>query len=233
MALALCEAGARAVYCLDLAEAPSAEWTSTRDYVSKLQNGSRLEYACVDVTRQKRIWELCQKIGAKEGRMDFGIAAAGIPSSHTDCLDYPENEMRQVLDVNTAGALFTAQAVGRQMIRFGTPGSIVLIASMSGSVTNRDHAWVSYNSSKAAVIQMTRSMACELGKHGIRVNSISPGYIYTNMSAAELETEPRLLDRWSDSNPLGRIGRPEELRGDASSFCTGSDILINGGHNAW
>lgn len=103
------------------------------------------------------------------------------------------------MDVNTNGVLFTAQAAGRQMAKFGTPGSIILIASMSGSITNKvrpsgpglysillkivsylqDHAWVGYNTSKSAVLQMARSMACELGPKKIRVNSLSPGHIYT------------------------------------------------------
>lgn len=142
--------------------------------------------------------------------------------------------------MNTSGVLYTAQAAGQQMLRFGNTGSIILIASMSGSITNRDHAWVSYNSSKSAVLQMARSMACELGTKNIRVNSLSPGHIYTKMTAAYLDAQPGLLEKWSNSNPIGRIGRPDELRGvvawlasDASSFCTGSDILVNGGHHVW
>ncbi|KAJ3512953.1 hypothetical protein NLJ89_g3221 [Agrocybe chaxingu] len=126
------------------------------------------------------------------------------------------------------------------MKKFGNGGSIVLVASMSGSITNRGHKWVAYNASKAAVLQMARSMACELARDAIRVNSLSPGYMYTNMSAAELETTPQLLDQWSELTPMGRIGRPDELRGvvtwlasDASSYCTGSDILVAGGHQAW
>lgn len=144
------------------------------------------------------------------------------------------------MDVNTNGVLYTAQAAGQQMVRFGNRGSIILIASMSGSITNRDHAWVSYNTSKSAVLQMARSMACELGKKDIRVNSLSPGHIYTSMTAAYLDKQPHLLDKWSDLNPMGRIGRTDELRGviawlasDASSFCTGSDIIVSGGHHSW
>lgn len=83
------------------------------------------------------------------------------------------------MDVNVDGALFTAQAAGRQMERLGIPGSIILTASMSGSITNFGQHWVAYNTSKSAVIQMARSMACELGPKKIRVNTISPGYIYT------------------------------------------------------
>jgi len=155
------------------------------------------------------------------------------------------------MDVNVNGVLFTAQAAGRQMQKLGIPGSIILTASMSGSITNFGQHWVAYNTSKSAVIQMARSMACELGPKGIRVNSISPGYIYTQcafafilsseivdlfrlgshrMTKDFLDPRPELMTQWSGQNPLGRIGRPDELRGvtvwlasDASTFCTGSE----------
>jgi len=240
MALALCEAGARVVYCFDLPEKPSEEWKVAKDYVQKLQNGSRLEYVSIDVRDQKAMWEKAEEIGDREGRMDVCVAAAGILKSHTDCLTYPAKQFQEVLDVNTNGVLYTAQAAGQQMRRYGNGGSIILVASMSGSITNKDHAWVSYNTSKSAVLQMARSMACELGPEDIRVNTLSPGHIYTSMTAAYLDSQPHLLEKWSKLNPMGRIGRPDELRGviawlasDASSFCTGSDILVSGGHHAW
>ena len=85
----------------------------------------------------------------------------------------------QVMRVNCDGVFFTAQAVGRQMRRFGNGGSITLIASMSGTIQNQNHGWCAYNTSKSAVLQMGRTMACQLGKDRIRVNTISPGYIYT------------------------------------------------------
>ncbi|KIM48868.1 hypothetical protein M413DRAFT_88586 [Hebeloma cylindrosporum] len=240
MALALCEAGARAIYCFDLPASPSDEWTKSCEYVKRLENGSRLEYVSIDVRDQKALWKKADEIGDREQRMDVCVAAAGILKSHTDCLTYPEEQFKDVMDVNTNGVFYTAQAAGQQMRRFGKGGSIILIASMSGSITNKDHAWVSYNTSKSAVLQMARSMACELGPEKIRVNSLSPGHIYTSMTAAYLDTQPHLLEKWSNLNPLGRIGRPDELRGviawlasDASSFCTGSDILVSGGHHAW
>ncbi|EJD05911.1 NAD-binding protein [Fomitiporia mediterranea MF3/22] len=239
MAETLCEQGAT-VYCLDLPSQPGKEWSATRDYVKKMNvKGAKLEYASVDVTDQKAVWDAVAKIGDKEKRMDACVAAAGILQGF-DCLEYPAEEFQKVMNVNVHGVLYTAQAVGRQMTRFGTPGSIILIASMSGSITNRDHAWVAYNTSKSAVIQMGRSMACELGPKRIRVNTLSPGHIYTNMTAAYLDKYPELFDKWSNLNPLGRLGRPDELRGvvawlasDASTFCTGSDILVSGGHHSW
>ncbi|OBZ72127.1 Glucan 1,4-alpha-maltohexaosidase [Grifola frondosa] len=234
-AMALLEAGARAVYCVDLPKQPGKEWTKVKEYVARMEGKTgegRLEYVSADVRDQEEMWKVGEKIGDREGRMDACVAAAGILKSHTDCLEYPAKQFQEVMAVNVNGVLFTAQAAGRQMARFGNGGSIILIASMSGSITNKDHAWVSYNTSKSAVLQMARSMACELGTRRIRVNTLSPGHIYTNMTAAYLDTQPHLLDKWASLNPLGRIGRPDELRGvvtwlasDASTFCTGSDIL--------
>ncbi|KAL9714846.1 hypothetical protein Ac2012v2_001506 [Leucoagaricus gongylophorus] len=225
MALTLCELGARAVYCLDLPETPSEEWQKTKEYVAKLGNNSRLEYISVDVTDQEKLWKIGEDIGNKEKRMDICIAAAGILRHYTDCLEYPAKQFQEVMGVNVNGALFTAQAAGRQMLKFGNGGSIILISSISGSVAHRDQAWVSYNTSKSGVLQMARSMACELGPKKIRVNTISPGYIHSKcvvsklsdkdctdsanrMTAAYLDKEPHLVDKWSSLNPrVGLVGQ--------------------------
>ncbi|KAH9946316.1 sorbose reductase sou1 [Epithele typhae] len=243
MALALVEAGARAVYCVDLPKQPGEEWKRVCDYAGRMEglpSEGRLEYLSGDVRDQEAMWRIGETVGAREGRLDTCVAAAGILKTHTDCLEYPHKQFQEVMDINVNGVLFTAQAAGRQMDKFGNGGSIILVASMSGSITNKDHAWVSYNTSKSAVLQMARSMACELGPKRIRVNTLSPGHIYTNMTAAYLDSQPHLLEKWSSLNPFGRIGRPDELRGvvtwlasDASTFCTGSDILVSGGHHAW
>ncbi|KAI0253955.1 hypothetical protein BJV78DRAFT_1190541 [Lactifluus subvellereus] len=207
MALVLVEAGARAVYCVDLPAQPGDEWVAVAEYVKRMRTGSgatagagasaeggggggRLEYVSGDVRDQKAMWRIGEEIGDREGRMDVCVAAAGILRSHTDCLEYPAEEFEEVMNVNTNGVLYTAQAAGRQMVRFGNRGSIILIASMSGSITNKDHAWVSYNTSKSGVLQMARSMACELGPKGIRVNTLSPGHIYTSY----VYSSPRLKD---------------------------------------
>lgn len=141
MALALCEAGARAIYCLDLPEKPSDEWIKTKDFVERIENGSRLEYVSVDVRNQRDIWEISARIGEKEKRMDICVAAAGILKSHRDCLTYPADEFEEVVDVNTNGVLYTSQGAGQQMRKFGNGGSIILIASMSGSITNKVSLW--------------------------------------------------------------------------------------------
>jgi hypothetical protein len=137
MALAFCEAGARAIYCLDLPDKPSEEWIKTEEFVKRIGNGSRIEYVTVDVRNQKDVWEVSAGIGEKEKRMDICVAAAGILKPHRDCLTYPADEFEEVMDVNTNGVLYTAQGAGQQMRKFGKGGSIILIASMSGSITNK------------------------------------------------------------------------------------------------
>jgi short chain dehydrogenase len=96
MALALCEAGARAIYCFDLPTKPSDEWTKTEEYVKRMENGSRLEYVSVDVRDQQVVWRKAQEIGDREKRMDVCVAAAGILKSHTDCLTYPAEQFKEV-----------------------------------------------------------------------------------------------------------------------------------------
>jgi NAD(P)-dependent dehydrogenase (short-subunit alcohol dehydrogenase family) len=171
-ALCLCEAGAR-IYCLDLAPKPTQDFLDTQQFCRAL--GTVLEYISIDVTDQQAIWKVCEEIGTKEGRFDIAVCAAGILPPECDCLDAPAEPFERTNHVNVNGVFYSAQAAGRQMRRFGQGGSIVLIASMSGSVTNRGGNFAAYNISKSAVIQMARSMACELGPEQIRINSLSPG----------------------------------------------------------
>jgi len=246
MALAMAEAGAT-VYCLDLPAEPDETWYTVQKYAAALPSldpndptkKGKLEYMSADVTDQAGMWEKAEQIAKKEGRLDICCANAGILAG-AECLEYPAEEFKKIIDVNVNGVLFTAQAAGRQMERLGIKGSIIMTASMSGSMTNQNQHWTAYNTSKSAVIQMARSMACELGVKGIRVNTLSPGYIFTKMTRQFLESHPHLKEEWSSQNPLGRLGQPDELRGvvlwlasSASTFCTGSDIIVDGGHRAW
>jgi hypothetical protein len=138
LAMALAEAGS-SVYCLDLPSSPGEVFEKTAEYVSKLSkadgNPGSLNYLSADVTNQDNVWRAVEEIASKEGRMDVAIACAGILRS-ADCLEYKDVEFQKLMDVNVNGVLYTAQAAGRQMARFNTPGSIILIASMSGSLTN-------------------------------------------------------------------------------------------------
>jgi short subunit dehydrogenase len=100
MALVLIEAGARAVYCVDLPAQPGKEWVTVSEYVKRMVGGTggrgRLEYVSADVRDQKVMWKIGEEIGNREGRMDVCVAAAGILKAHTDCLEYPGEEFEEV-----------------------------------------------------------------------------------------------------------------------------------------
>ena len=99
MALALVEAGARAVYCIDLPSQPGAEFITVRDYAARLEGSpseSRLEYVSADVRDQEAMWKVGETVGDREGRMDVCVAAAGVLKTHTDCLEYPRAQFQDV-----------------------------------------------------------------------------------------------------------------------------------------
>lgn len=160
--------------------------------------------------------------------------------------DLPLEEFKRIHDVNVVGTLLCAQAFAKLLRGKSDPsfgGSIVLIASMSGHIVNRGLDMVAYNSSKAAVHQMTRNLACEWASNAsmplIRVNSLSPGYIETPLTAAVMDM-PEMEKLWKEDNMLLRVSKADEYRGaivymlsDASSFMTAADLRVDGGHTAW
>ncbi|KAF9478948.1 NAD(P)-binding protein [Pholiota conissans] len=250
MALAYAQAGT-AVYCIDLAAKPSDQFKHVQKFIhdspalvigrekSTQSLKGRLEYVSCDVTKQENIWNTVRQIADKEGRLDICVASAGVLKG-ADVLEYPAADFQKVMDVNVNGALFTAQAAGRAMVKHNSRGSIILLAGMAGNIANKDMHTTAFNASKAAVIQMARSIASELGSKGIRCNALSPGYVYTEMTKEFLHDNPNMEKEWRSQNPLNRIAKPQELQGmalflasDASSFCTGSNMLVDGGDTAW
>lgn len=131
-----------------------------------------------------------------------------------------------------------AQAVARAMLAAGKGGSMVLIASMSGSVVNYPQEQACYNASKAGVVQLGRSLAAEWARHGIRVNCISPGYMDTELNRVGALDEQKKI--WTSLTPQARLGNPDELNGlcvflasDASGFMTGANVIIDGGYTLY
>lgn len=233
----LLEAGA-IVHVIDRLEKPSEDFDRVAAR-AKAELDTSITYHRADVREQGNLNTLVEGIANKHGRIDGLLAAAGI-QQETPALDYTAEDCDRMLGVNVTGVFMTAQAVARQMIRLECTGAMVLIASMSGTVANRGLICPAYNASKAAVIQLARNLASEWGQHGIRVNTISPGYIVTAMTAGLFETYPERRTDWPKANMLNRISKPEEYRGsavfllsDASSFMTGADLRIDGGHCAW
>ncbi|KAF2709610.1 NAD(P)-binding protein [Pleomassaria siparia CBS 279.74] len=234
---ALLEAGAT-VYALDRLPEPSPEFHIIAERASK-ELGTSLSYREIDVRDVDKLNAIVEEIGSKHGRLDGLIAAAGI-QQETTALEYTAEDANRMFSVNITGVFMTAQAVAKQMIKFGNGGSIVLIASMSGTVANRGLICSAYNASKAGVMQLARNLASEWGEYNIRVNTISPGYIVTAMVEELFKQYPERREDWPKQNMLQRLSKPGEYRGaavflisDASSFMTGSDLRMDGGHSAW
>lgn len=186
----------------------------------------------VDVTKPNESADAIREADKELGDIQHLFNNAGIVLQKP-VIDLEPNEWTSVIDVNLNGLFFVAQAFGRYLIEKNIKGSIVNTASMSGTIVNYPQKQASYNAAKAGVVQLTKSLAVEWAEHGIRVNSISPGYIYTELTSFVRED---WREMWKEQTPMKRMGTPEELAGtviyllsDASSFATGTDLIIDGG----
>lgn len=185
-----------------------------------------------DVTKPEEVDAMVAQVVDTWGRLDVAFCNAGI------CMNVPAEEMtyeqwKKVIDINMTGVFLTAQAAGKVMLKQGS-GSIINTASMSAHIVNVPQPQCSYNASKAGVIQLTKSLAIEWAKRGVRVNCISPGYIGTELTLNSPSLKP-LIEQWNAMAPLGRMGKPDELQsicvylaGDTSTFTTGSDFVVDG-----
>lgn len=223
-ALLLAEAGAT-VHCADRDTGGLHETaTLIKD------NGGIARTHALDVTDRaglRQAFTSCE-------RLDALAAVAGI-MHRSPVLETRDEDLDRVLDVNFKGVLYACQEATRLMIARGTRGSIVTMAS--GAVDTGGPGLLCYGAAKAAVVQLTKTLATEVGRHGIRVNAVAPGWIRTPMtdrgdSGSQAHTES-VMARMS---PLGRVGEPEDiahavlhLASDASAFTTGQILRPNGG----
>lgn len=227
VAVAFAEAGADvAIVDVDLAEAEKTAAELAENH------GVHTIAIRTDVTKPDEVDSMVEQVVNTFGRLDVAFCNAGI------CMNIPAEDMtyeqwKKVIDINLSGVFLTAQAAGRVMLKQGS-GSIINTASMSAHIVNVPQPQCAYNASKAGVIQLTKSLAIEWAKRGVRVNSISPGYIGTELTLNSPSLQP-LIEQWNAMAPMGRMGRPDELQsiciylaGDTSTFTTGSDFIIDG-----
>ena len=185
-----------------------------------------------DVTQPEQVNAMLNRVTDELGGIDIAVCNAGIIAFES-LLDMPLEQFQGIQNTNVNGVFLTAQAAAKAMVALQRAGTIITTASMSGHIINTPQQVGHYCTSKAAVIHLTKAMAMEFAPHNIRVNSVSPGYILTEL--VEPYSEYHAL--WEPKIPLGRLGRPEELVGiylylasDASSYMTGSDLVIDGGY---
>lgn len=232
MATGLAEAGAD-VAIVDIneekAKATAAEIAQA--------TGQKVIAVKTDVTDPEEVEAMVKTVVDQLGGLDAAFNNAGM------CLNVPAEEMSyedwlKVVNLNFNSVFLCSTAAGRYMLKQGH-GSIVNTASMSAHIVNRPQPQCSYNATKNGVIQLSKSLAIEWAKRGVRVNTMSPGYMGTDLTLSSPDLKP-LIKTWNDWAPLGRLGKPEELQGmavylasDTSSFSTGEDYLIDGAFTAW
>ncbi|KAG2142443.1 hypothetical protein DEU56DRAFT_870667 [Suillus clintonianus] len=229
-ARALLEHGASGVSLFDVNPA------QVQDVVDKLCSdfpSARVTTRKVDVRDQQVVQAAVAETAAELGSVDILLCFAGVVACN-HALDVALDEWKRTLDINTTGSWLCAQAAAKQMIKQGTGGSIVFTASISGHSVNFPQPQVSYNVSKGALLQLKSSLAAEWARYGIRVNSISPGYMDTILNEGPGLEEARNL--WYSRNPMGRMGDPSELTGVVVLLCSragryinGADIIVDGG----
>jgi NAD(P)-dependent dehydrogenase (short-subunit alcohol dehydrogenase family) len=189
----------------------------------------------LDVTDPASVEAMAERVTGELGPIDVLVNNAGA-CFHRPALEVPAEEWRAVWDVNVDGLWHCSRVVGARMVERRT-GVIVNIGSISAMIVNRPQMQPAYNASKAAVHQLTKSLAAEWAPYGVRVNALAPGYTKTEMAPVD---EPRFRRHWIEDAPMERYATPEELgpsllylASDASSFVTGSVLVVDGGYTLW
>ncbi|KAI8270558.1 hypothetical protein K4K58_009895 [Colletotrichum sp. SAR11_239] len=227
---ALLEHGLQGLAIFDLH--PDAGQATVNDLKSEFPD-AKITFTKVDVTDAEAVSQAVAQAERDIGPINLCFCFAGIAFA-IHALDITPEQWRKMFEVNTTGAFLVAQAVAKSMVSRGSDGSIVLMASISAHIVNFPQPQVHYNAAKAAILSIKKSLAAEWARYGIRVNSISPGYMDTILNEGEGLEEHR--QTWKQRNPYGRMGKPEELTGavillasGAGSYITGADILVDGG----
>jgi len=190
----------------------------------------------VDVTDPAAVEAAADAVVATHGKVTVLVNSAGIARLH-DALDVCDEMWRLVMDVNVNGTFWVSRAFGRHMVA-QCQGSIINLGSMSGMIVNRPQFAASYMASKGAVHMLTKALAIEWVKSGVRVNAVAPGYVGTQMTL-KMREQPALFDVWMDMTPMGRCGEPAEiastilfLASPAASYMTGAILSVDGGYTA-
>ena len=203
---------------------------------ASIGDGDRFAHVPCDVTSNADCEQLTAATLERFGRIDVLVNNAGMAYTLPAEVETPD-QFREVIDTNLNGLFVLSQLVGRTMISQGS-GSIVNVASMLGLVASTPVKQASYCASKGAVVNLTRELAAQWARKGVRVNALAPGWFPSEMTADMFgdESATAFVQR---TCPMSRFGEPHELDGallflasDASSYCTGQTIAIDGGWTA-
>ncbi|MEJ2170826.1 MAG: SDR family oxidoreductase, partial [Desulfobacterales bacterium] len=197
--------------------------------------GRKSEGFSIDVTSKKSVAAALDSILETFGRIDILVNNAGV-NFRVPVLDFPEEEWDRVISTNLKGYFLVAQAVVPQMLQNGY-GKVINMSSILGTVALPNQ--VAYASAKGGVDQMTKVMALEWARQGVRVNAIGPTYFETEL-VTQIRNDPERFNFINERTPMGRWGYLPELEGaviflasPASDFITGQTIYVDGGWTIW
>ncbi|WP_136619341.1 MULTISPECIES: SDR family NAD(P)-dependent oxidoreductase [Mesorhizobium] len=229
---ALAEAGARVI----ISDMDPQVLETGRDELKR--KGHDVEAVQLDVTDSRAVAAAARSANERHGAVDILIANAGIAWPDTGGEEMSDEVWLKVVDVDLNGAYWSCREFARPMLERGR-GSIVTLGSMSGLISNKPQRQVHYNSAKAAVHHMTRSLAGEWAERGVRVNCVAPTYVDTVMSRGGF-TDDRLMPVWMEMTPMKRVARADEiaapilfLASDAASAMTGAVVVVDCGYTIW
>lgn len=198
--------------------------------------GGKSAFVSLDVTDAVAVAKAVNSICDEHGPVDVLVNNAGIVRN-APAVEMTLDDWKSVIDIDLGGVFHCAQAFGKRMVAAGR-GSIINISSICGEVTVYPQPQVSYNAAKAGVNLLTKSLAVEWAKSGVRVNAVAPGYVGTELTLRG-RSNPEWFGTWMRMTPMGRLGEPREianavlfLAADASSYITGTVLTIDGGYTA-
>lgn len=209
-----------------------------QDAVKKIEDiGVKSIFVKVDVRDSASVDAMKDRILEQFGKIDILVNNAGI-GKNTPAEEVSDDEWLNIINVNLNGVFFCCRSVGKHMLERGR-GVIINIASMSGMIVNKPQPQAAYNASKAGAILLTKSLAAEWAKRGVRVNSVSPGYIATELTKLGMTTD-EWREAWFEMTPMNRVGEPEDvayavlfLASDEANYATGTNLVIDGGYTVW
>ena len=208
----------------------------SKELLKKIKN-NKIEYYKLDSTSEKNIKSLSRFILKKYKRLDVLVNCVGI-CFNKEAEKVKKKEWDKVINININSMFYVCKEFGKIFIK-QKKGTIVNIGSNSGLIVDKPQPQASYNASKAAVHQLTKSLACEWSKYNIKVNAIAPGYVATEMTLLGRK-KPHWFKYWIEMTPMKRLAEPSEiasvalfLASESSSYCTGSIISVDGGYTSW
>ncbi len=200
------------------------------------EKGRRSVALLLDVRHALSIRVCFERLDREWGSLDILVNSAGV-NIPQDLASIDESSWDTVVDTDLKGMVFVTQAAAERMIRAKQGGRIVNIASVYGAVGRRER--IAYSAAKGGVVNLTRSLALELGPHGITVNAVGPSLIETDMTRERMRRVPGYREEELAQSPLGRLGTPEDvaaavifLASPAAGYVTGQTLLVDGGMSA-